>query len=169
VAEEYGFRKEMVTTSITIDDDRTIPYNVFSGLALPVDRASGKMRIRVQIPKWEAIVIAFLPDAPRAVSVKVPDQVRSGEQVVVNAAVVGSAREVDGLFALRLTVADPNGKRSEEYSRRLLARHGSADCRFVFAANDMPGVWSITVSDEMTGLASQKSITLRHPLRGAAP
>jgi uncharacterized protein YfaS (alpha-2-macroglobulin family) len=74
---------------------------------------------------------------------------------------VGTGGNVDALFPVHLTVTDPSGQKSREYSQRSLARKGVATFGIEFADNDLAGRWTIAVRDALTGLEARTFIDLK--------
>ncbi len=155
---KYG--KEEVAAMVSVPDDGTIPFDVFSGKALVVERKDGKMSFNVSVPKWDGKLLAFLPELPAGIAVDAPPKARPGIAAPLSIVVKGTSGTVKTLVPLQITVRDPKGKPSVEYSRRILAKDGIAGCKFTFAVNDIPGIWTVEVQDVMTGVKNGVKLEL---------
>jgi hypothetical protein len=159
-AAEYGYGKEMIAAKIRLADNGSIPIDVFAGKPLPVKRENGRMEIAITLPKWEGMLVAFLPEQPKAIELSAPKEVRPGQEVKLDAFVMGGNGTVDAPFPLHLKVTDPSGKQSREYTCRLLARNGQATHKFIFARNDVPGMWKLEMEDPTSSLTADLEVKL---------
>lgn len=160
-AERLGYGQDVISTPIVRPNDRRIPFDVFAHRFLPLDVDHGRMEFVVSIPKWHGRLVAFLPERPRRIQCLVPRRTTPGARTSMRIRVLGQHGEVDTLFPLHVTVTDPRGQTSKEYSQRLLAHHGLAALTIEFANNDLPGRWTITVRDALTQLEGHASIELQ--------
>lgn len=156
IAEGFGYGKTIITSTLTLADDGSVPYDVFAGKPLPVNRADGKMRVTVTLRKYEGTLIALLPAAPTALSAGKPATANGVTRIILT--VQGKQGPVDALFPLHVTVTDPRGAVNREYAQRLLAHHGVAEYAITFAANDLRGKWSFAAVDAMTGLTARWTV-----------
>ena len=160
---QLGYRKEIVSTTITRLDDGRIPFDVFGGRVLEAASADGKMTVKLEIPKWEGMLIVFLPALPARIDlVGMPAETGPGLAVRLGVYVRDKAGAVlTTPMPLQLTLRDPNGKENREYRRRLLTENGSATHSFTFAVNDLRGAWTLEVEDVLTGVKVTRKIQLR--------
>jgi hypothetical protein len=160
--DKLGYRKDIITTTITRADDGRIPVDVFSGRVLDATRADGNMTVTLDIAKWEGRLLLFLPALPGRLRLSgLPATVKPGlpMRLVVDVRDKAGAAITTPL-PLQLTVRDPQGNVSREYSRRLLTEGGSARQAFAFAVNDVPGTWTLEVEDVLTGVKAQGTVVL---------
>jgi hypothetical protein len=161
VAEKLGYDKDIISTVVTAADNGTIPYDVFTGKALPVERKEGKMLITVSMPKWEGTLIDFLPAVPETIEVKKLETAKPGVAIKLVFFVKDKDQKIiKSIFPLNLKVSEPDGKESVEYSRRLLAENGAAIYQFEFAVNDKAGIWEFELTEPITGLKKVFEINL---------
>ncbi|MBK9258510.1 MAG: hypothetical protein IPM54_01590 [Polyangiaceae bacterium] len=160
LAEKMGYGSDVVAARIVRPNDMRVPFDVFARKALPVELHRGMMQFVVPLPKWQGRLLAFLPEVPRRLQLAMPPKVAAGAPIPLTARLVGRRGNVDAPFPLHVTVTDPNGQRSEEYGRRLLARSGVVTSHFEFADNDVAGRWTIAVRDALTGLEATTTFEL---------
>jgi hypothetical protein len=160
---QLGYRRDKVATTITRADDGRIPFDVFGGRALDATRAGGQMTVKVELPKWEGMLVLFLPALPAQLEVVgLPDETRPGLPVEFGVYVRDAqGKPLTTPLPLQLTVRDPKGQPNREYARRLLTADGKATHQFTFAMNDLRGVWTLEFEDALTGLKTTRQVRLQ--------
>lgn len=158
LAERMGYGHDVISARIVRPNDRRIPFDVLAHKVLPFEIHRGRMHFDVRVPKWQGRLIAFLPEVPMRLQLVTSRKITMGATAGIKVRWVGTSGDVDALFPVHLTVTDPNGQKSREYSQRGLARKGVAMFDIEFAANDLPGHWTIDVRDAMTGLEAHAVI-----------
>lgn len=161
LADRLGYGQNVISTRLVRSNDRRIPFDVFAHRPLPVEVHHGRMQFVVSIPQWQGRLVAFLPELPRRIQSILPRKTLPGARNTVRIRVLGRHGGIDTLFPLHVTVTDPRGRTSKEYSQRLLARHGTASFTIQFAKNDLPGRWTLAVRDAMTQIEGRTSIELQ--------
>ncbi|NQU40770.1 MAG: hypothetical protein HQ523_12520 [Lentisphaerae bacterium] len=163
--DELGYRQDVVTTTLTREDDGRIPFDVFGGRALDAVRMDGKMTVALEISKWDGMLIVFLPALPATLEVVgVPKTVTPGIEISLGVYVRDSeATVLTTPLPLQLTLRDPEGHTSREYARRLLTEDGSVTHSLTFAVNDLRGEWVLEVEDVLTGVTVEQAVVLKSP------
>ncbi len=156
--ERMGYGTEVISARIVRSNDHRIPFDVFAHKVLPFEIHRGRMQFNVSLPKWQGRLVAFLPEVPIRLQLIAPPKTTRGARTSINVRWVGKSGNVDALFPAHLTVKDPHGQISKEYSQRGLARKGVATFDIEFADNDLTGRWTMTVRDALTGLAARAVI-----------
>lgn len=160
--DKLGYRRDVVTTTITRADDGRVPFDVFGGRVLESARNDGMMTVKVELPKWEGKLILFLRALPAKMDVVgLPSDTRPGLPVQFGVYVYAAhGNLLTTPLPLQLIVRDPKGQASREYARRLLTSDGKAAHEFAFAVNDLRGVWTLELEDVLTGLKATREIRL---------
>lgn len=160
--DKLGYRRDVIATTITRPDDGRIPFDVFGGRPLDVTRNGGQMTVNVELPKWEGMLILFLPALPAQLDVVgLPVETRPGLLVDLGVYVRDAqGKPLRAPLPLQLTVRDPQGQANREYARRLLTADGEATHQFAFAGNDLRGAWTLEFEDVLTGLKTTRQVRL---------
>ncbi|HMP77291.1 MAG TPA: hypothetical protein PKE12_13435 [Kiritimatiellia bacterium] len=160
---ELGYRRDLVTTTLTRPDDGRLAFDVFGGRLLDTTRTGGVMTVTVTIPKWEGMLVLFPERLPVQLEFSgAPTETQPGLPVVLNAVLLdASDTPVRMPTPLQLTVRDPRGQPNREYTRRLLATDGAAAHTIHFAVNDQRGQWTLELEDVLTGSRATHSILLK--------
>ncbi len=161
LAAQMGYGTQVVQAQIVRPNDGRIPFDVLAHKALPVQVQNGKMRFVLPVPKWQGRIVAFLPAIPNRIKLTSPAKASVGVEMPFAVRVMGKGGDINALFPLHVTVTDPNGHPSIEYSQRLLARAGAGAFGLTFAKNDTKGHWTIVVRDALTGLDAKTMIELK--------
>ena len=107
-------------------------------------------RLLLELAPGEAKVLGLLPYTVEAVAIRgVKKTYRPGDALAFEV-VIRPDSGSPGDHTLRIEIRDPRGKLSTLYSRNVLARNGSYRAKIPLALNELPGIWTITVSDVTT-------------------
>jgi hypothetical protein len=163
--DSLGYRRDIVETTFTRADDGRVPFDVFGGKPLPVTRENGVMTVRLTMAKWDGVLVLFLPFVPEQVTLTtLAEQATPGVPLSLQAQLRSAKGDVlTTPSPLKLTVRDPKGQVSREYSRRLMTRDGIVDHHVTFAVNDLPGAWTLEVQDVLTGQKASTVVQLKAP------
>lgn len=109
---------------------------------------------------------ALLPYEVKAVEVNAPDSAAKGSDLHVEAAVVaGDAGAKPVTHVLRFEMLPPEGESFERLApvkfKLVDAKGGRASCDFRVAFNESVDRWKIVVTDVMTGVSSEKTVTVK--------
>lgn len=153
-------REHEATVSIATPDNPAV-YDLFAGKRLATTREGGRLRIPVRMGQWQGTLLAFHPAAPDAMTLKAPHNVGAGKAATIDVGITAGRPWAAGFLPLAITVTDPDGQVSREYSGSALAKTGQHRITIDFARNDKPGIWRVTVREATTGLTQTAEIRLR--------
>ena len=129
-----------------------VAWDVFGRKALSFSDG----RLSLEMRRWGASLVAFLPEAPGEFRVSAPTQARPGIAFEVTVETSGKCA-----VPFTLTAVDPAGNISEEYRGRLLSDGtGCVALPIEFAVNDMRGKWTFHARNEFTGESRTAETTL---------
>jgi hypothetical protein len=124
----------------------------------PAERQS---RTAVALDTMAPTLLAISPDAPPLPRVETV-QARAGQTATVEVGAGGNLAEAAPV--LRVDVIDPTGHAVPDYSGNVLLRgRASASWSIPFAANAMPGEWTVRVRDVLGGGSATASLELSAP------
>ena len=89
--------------------------------------------------------------------VSVPDHIERGS--VADVAVHATPAQAD-VSIFHVDVLDPQGNHILYYSGNFIARQGGGVHSIPFAANDVPGKWTVIVRDLMSGQSVQQTVNV---------
>lgn len=112
----------------------------------------------------DVVALLLEPHAPTFV-VASPMPMRAPRVVVTPGLRPGQTAELrlSGSGALRVEIRDPLGNAVPHYGETLVARDGAATKLLPFALNDPPGVWTVRVTEALSGLEASTPIVLARP------
>ncbi|MCX5662415.1 MAG: hypothetical protein NTW19_22270 [Planctomycetota bacterium] len=141
--------------------DGAAVYDVIAGKRVAATREGGRLRVPVTMNFWQGTLLAFYPAAPDAIALKLLHRADAGKAATIDVSVSAGKQAAQGLLPLEMTVVDPQGVVSREYSTTALASKGQCRFKIDFARNDQAGIWRVTVREATTGLSQTDEIRLR--------
>ena len=156
-----GYGAQPLSVHLSVASDARLAFDVFGGRELPATRNGGRLEVTLELPKWEGMLIALVRDLPGEPLLNLPESVHRGHELSL--ACIARDRQglpFSGLLPLELKVTGPDGQEDREYARRLLARNGRVAHALTFADNDPLGIWTLEVTETLTGLRALGRIKL---------
>ena len=141
------------TLSVALDG-RPVLYDVLRHKAVAYETHDGTAEFEATLPAARGMLVAALPEPIAAVRVSAPADACLGVPVTMRLEVLGeSGRPFAASLPLRVDVVDPLGRRSEwcRYTTTRRGRRGTAQFVWTPAVNDVPGEWTVSVSDLVAG------------------
>ncbi|HVF10672.1 MAG TPA: hypothetical protein VNA16_07710, partial [Abditibacteriaceae bacterium] len=133
-------------------------YDVLNGRTVSGTRDGQRLRLEVPTGLWQGALLAFYPRPPVSLRIEAPKRVKAGAALNVKVAVLSGKAPVAAAMPLEITVVDPTGAVSAEYSRPALTTQGAYAFRLPFAANDLSGTWQVKVRELSSSLEQAISI-----------
>jgi hypothetical protein len=93
-----------------------------------------------------------------------PARLRLGETAALRFGLAGETSAA--IDVLHLDVVDPAGKTVSQYSGNILAPGGQAEGVLPLALNDPPGLWTLRITDLLSGRSRQMAIEVAPPAGG---
>jgi hypothetical protein len=116
-------------------------------------------RLQLRISAYTFRAFARLPYYVDGIDVQVPGNSQVGDTLIVTAT-LRVANAVPHGHRLRLDVLDGSGRSLRYLAQEQIATDGTAAFSIPTALNDPPGLWSIAVTDIMTGNQTKVSVEL---------
>ncbi|MHB9025496.1 MAG: beta-galactosidase [Armatimonadota bacterium] len=156
VMQQYNLERRN-PDEVTIDFGRKGHlYDVRAGAYLG---AGASVPVVIKPGDESAKIISLLPYRVTGLTIDSPRQAAAGQMVKFNCRLLTSAGPVyDHCF--RVEVAAPDGTPVIPYSGNQWARGGHLILEVPFALNDPAGVWRITVTDIVSGVAETRTLKL---------
>jgi hypothetical protein len=104
-------------------------------------------------------LIAFAPTAPAGATIAGPATARAGDAVALTA--TPRAPGPAAVTVIHFAVTDPDGRARPLQARTLRLGDRPGEVTIPFAATDMPGTWTITAYDPLTGTRTRHPLLLR--------
>ena len=117
-------------------------------------------RVTCRIPNADAVLFGVYPGKMEKLEIVMPSTVKAGNDLKAALSAV-LAEGVPGRRIYYVQVVDPSGKTGYCMDRCLVAKDGKADFRFRMAFNDPDGVWTLKVTDVLTGVMAERKFTLK--------
>jgi len=136
-------------------------YSVFAGERLASTSIGDWSVIPVRMGTWQGCLIALYPAAPTALRVEAPLEATQGQAVEVRVTALAGDEPLRACLPVEVSVVDPAGALSAEYTRDLLTADGTCSLRIPFARNDAPGAWRVTARELSSGLEKSAVLQLR--------
>ena len=155
-----GFNRRPYEGLVAIPAENYAVYDVLNGRRLNAVRIGDRLLIPVQMDTWQGCLLALYPSAPSALAVDAPRRGGQGRTIRVETDVLSGRRRLRAPLPLEITVREPDGSVSAEYSHTALAEDGQYGFPLPFATNDAPGRWRITVRELSAGLERSVEIEL---------
>jgi len=155
---KYKIRQELGVTqkarvSVAVGD-RPVLYDALMRRRIDYESTDGRARFQLTLPAAQGKVIVALREPIGGVAVETVGDLMLGRDVTLRIRVLGeSGAAIAGSLPLRVEITDPLGRVSE-WSRFTTTRRGKDGvCEFTFtpALNDVPGEWTVTVTDWVAG------------------
>lgn len=135
-------------------------YDALRGRRIDYTYERGRGRFDMRLPgAWGALVVC-LPEAIGAIGIEGSDAAEPGAPVAINFSVLGESGEpVPGALPVLVEFVDSLGRRSAE-SRYTTTRGGRGEAAFVPALNDAAGVWTVRVTELVSGMAQEHVVAV---------
>ncbi|HUV38397.1 MAG TPA: alpha-amylase family protein [Planctomycetota bacterium] len=137
---------------IRLDRER-FAYDVTYGRRLGTERSN---EVLMFLPEGEGALVALLDYEVTGIDITLTER---PQQVVYRMRVKATARP--GLHPLRVRLINPKGNEEVQYGTVIPAALGDATGLFDFAVNDLPGEWTLRVTDVLTGTVGETKFTLK--------
>ncbi len=157
---------QMAVVTVT-DPERPILYDAVRRKEITGEKqADGAVRFEIGLPAAGGKLIAALPEAIGGVRLDLPKKATLGEAVTLRASVLGkSGRVIQGSLPLRVDINDAAERRSEwsRFTTTRRAKDGVCEFTFVPGVNDLPGVWTVHVTDLVGDQNATATLTITDP------
>ena len=100
---------------------------------------------------YHAMLFAVMPSRITGYKVTVPSSVKVADKVKVSAMIQVTDGAVPNHAACRLTVKNPAGQTCKEFEQTFTVRDGKVSAELSLAFNQMPGKYTVTVMDTVSG------------------
>ncbi|MCC6487576.1 MAG: hypothetical protein IT364_08745, partial [Candidatus Hydrogenedentes bacterium] len=139
--------------------DRPVLYDMLRRARIEYEAQTDRAVFTSRLPAARGKLIAALPEALAAVRVTGPAECRAGDAVEMAIEVLGaSGNPITGALPLQVEVKDPRD-RDSEWSRFTTTRDGKCTFRFIPAVNDMPGIWTVAVTELIGGYKQEYTVS----------
>ena len=120
-------------------------------------------RVTAKTPLHEASVFAVLPTKVTDIGVSnLPAKVAVGTDLSLDFSIQTSQASPNlPNFVVHVDVVPPSGKTRFHFKRNLLTKDGRAHLDFAMALNDEKGMWTLRVTEPLTGVSVEKSFEVR--------
>ncbi len=157
----YGWKKGNVSIFGLIRDNYLYdfkPYNL--ELILPEAGHVYDVRAKKYLGKtdkirftqdYHAMLFAVMPSAITGYKVTVPPSVKAADKVKISATIQIMDGAIPDHAACRLTVQNPAGQNCKEFEQTFTVRNGRISTEISLAFNQMPGKYTVTVMDTVSG------------------
>jgi len=127
------------------------------------DQRAGKLLgqtdgVTVEVPKYEPVVLAILPEPVEGLSISAPAGARRGE--LVTAGLKLKAPKLGDTHAFRVGVIGPDGKELRALTRTLAAPRNATTWEVPIAVSDPAGEYTLKARDIATGTAAEVKLTV---------
>ena len=116
-----------------------------------------KKQIALTVDPYDPTILVASDTPLPEMQVSVPDHIERGS--VADVAVHATPAQAD-VSIFHVDVLDPQGNHILYYSGNLIARQGGGVHSIPFAANDIPGKWTVIVRDLMSGQSVQQTVNV---------
>jgi len=117
--------------------------------------------VRAQVPLGEASVWGVYPYAVKKVEIAAPSSVKGGTDLVADLSVT-VGKGTPGKHVFHAELLPPDGKAPRFFLKRnLIGENGKTRLVFRMAENDPKGLWTLRVTDVMTGITADRKFTLK--------
>ncbi|MCC6696214.1 MAG: hypothetical protein IT365_11345 [Candidatus Hydrogenedentes bacterium] len=139
--------------------ERPVLYDMLQRSRIEYETQADRAVFTSRLPAARGRLVAALPEALSGVRVTAPAECKAGEIVELMIEVLGvSGNPISGALPLRVDVADPRA-RDSEWSRYTTTRDGRCTFRFIPAMNDMPGTWTVSVTELIGGYKQEHKVS----------
>ena len=126
-------------------------------------------RVTAKTPQYEASVYAVLPAKVAGLSVSgLPSVVTRGTDLALDFEVREMKNSTVDLelppspsYVIHVEVVPPSGKARFHMKRNLLTKDGKSHLDFPMALNDVPGMWTLRVTEPLTGVTVEKAFEIK--------
>ncbi|MGC9316791.1 MAG: hypothetical protein ACP5KN_02000, partial [Armatimonadota bacterium] len=126
-------------------------YDLVAHRQVQAEATDGGLSIECHFGPCEGRLFMVTERAIEGVRVSAPQSAAPGESVSIAAEVVGDdGQALDAVVPVRVDILDPHG-RAAEFSGFYGARDGRVELTANIAANDVPGLWRISVQELASG------------------
>lgn len=139
--------------------DRPVLYDMLTRSRIEYELQADRAVFTSRLPAARGKLVAALPEALSAVRITGPTECRAGETVELAIEVLGaSGNPMTGALPLQVEVKDPRG-RDSEWPRFTTTRDGRCLFRFIPAVNDVPGTWTVAVTELIGGYKQEHAVS----------
>ena len=119
--------------------------------------------VTAKTPLHEASVFAVLPTKVTGIGVSnLPAKVAVGTDLSLDFSIQTTQTSPNlPNFVVHVDVVPPSGKTRFHFKRNLLTKGGRAHLDFAMALNDEKGMWTVRVTEPLTGITAEKSFEVR--------
>ena len=164
---KYKLRQELgvaqtATVSVALDG-RPALYDAIMHKSVKYQTVDGRAKFKVRLPAARGKLIAALPEPIWKVQVELSEKAVLGKSVTMRVKVIGkSGNPLKGSLPLRVDVLDPIGRKTEWCKYTTTRRRKQGVCAFTWipAINDVPGGWTVTVRELISGKKATKNVTV---------
>jgi len=115
--------------------------------------------VRLNLKAATGKLVALLPSKVKRISLQIPPAVEQGQTLCWKAVVEIESGEV-GDHVLSIEVESPQREKSTSWSGNRLALEGKLVEKWKIAYNELPGKWSITVRDTISGEVAEGTFVI---------
>ncbi|MBI2298504.1 MAG: LamG domain-containing protein [Armatimonadetes bacterium] len=146
--------------TITIRRPRGWAYDLVEHHAVPARSSGGALRIATTFGPGGGRLLLITPAPIAGVKLTVPARAQLGKSVAVGVAVVDDqGKPVAAVVPVRTDVLDPQGRPAEPSGFRT-ATDGRVSFTLDLARNDLPGRWTVRVTELASGKARSATIDI---------
>ena len=116
-------------------------------------------RVTTKVPYAEAQLFAVLPAKIGGIAIEGSAKAARGGEVVMDMRL--ETKDARPAYAVHVDVVPPSGKCPFHFQRNLALKDGAAKLTFPLALNDETGVWTVRVTEPLTGVAAERRVEVR--------
>ncbi|MDO9464432.1 MAG: hypothetical protein Q7J67_03955 [bacterium] len=150
-----------------MDPKRPVLYDAIRRKEITVEKQdNGAVNFEIGLPAASGKLIAALPEPIDGVRIDLPKEAALGKTVTFQVVVLGkSGRVIRGSLPLRVDIEDAWQRRSEwsRFTTTRRAKDGVCEFTFVPGVNDLPGEWTINVTDLVGDKRATATIMITDP------
>jgi hypothetical protein len=146
------------TVTVVLNTENQAVYDLMSHRKIETISKDQQQIVTLDLkPAWGTI-LAIYPQEIASVNLALPRKLEAGEksQIVITIA-SQDGTPIPGIQPLAVSILEPDGKKNE-YSGYFAANNGQCQMNFVPASNDLPGKWSVSVTELSSGKTVAKEM-----------
>jgi len=146
------------TVTVVLNTENQAVYDLMSHRKIDTISKDQQQIVTLDLkPAWGTI-LAIYPQEIASVNLALPRKLEAGEksQIVITIA-SQDGTPIPGIQPLAVSILEPDGKKNE-YSGYFAANNGQCQMNFVPASNDLPGKWSVSVTELSSGKTVAKEM-----------
>lgn len=150
-----------VASMVTLRREAGRVYDLVEHREVAATSENGALSIPVELEPGGGRVFLVTDTPVETIAVQAPATAVCGQEMEVRVVVTDTeGNPVDAVIPLELRILDPDGRRAE-FSGYHAAPGGVLDLRLAFAANDVPGIWTIEARELAAGTVTRHFIRVQ--------